>query len=427
MAITRRASGGTSVFHPDTAGAAEAPPSAAVDFYRDIVRRVAGQPGCERAVIWWLTDSGEVREVSHPEPSAAPIAASDPEERLRADVIEALLEAPRAIDLGDSGLPEGIRGLARRAGVSACVALRPRTGEALAILATGDASDAPGAVRPRTLAALDSWARRLVVPIGGVLAERALTGLDDQLQQLDRLSTLGGLLADVVHELRNPLVAVKTFLQLLPERLDEPGFLEEYQPLVAEELLRLERLLDTVMRHARPSPPAPVPSEAEATRDCVDSVLRLLGTRARHSEVSLTASFEAGLPAVRLGEDALRQVVLNLCLNALAVTPSGGRIEVSVRSSGDGIRLMVDDSGPGVPASLRRRIFESFETSRRDTPGGLGLAITRRIVREAGGDLTIQDAPMGGARFTVSLPAPSAATRAAGSAPRSSPAPTAQP
>jgi len=393
------------------------------DLYRDVVARVAADLRAERAGIWWLTGHGEVRSVEHPAPPK-------PRE-LRADVIEALLDAPRAVDLGSPGLPSGIHALARRERISACVALRPRSGAPLALLAVGSRDDPAGRVRPRTLAALDAWARRLVVPLGGLLAQRALADLDGGLQQLDRLSTLGGLLADVVHELRNPLVSIKTFLQLLPERLEDREFVQEYQPLVAEELQRLERLLETVMRHARPSPPAPVPSAPEAIRDCVDSVLRLLGTRARHSEVSLTAAYDAGLVPVRLGEDGLRQVVLNLCLNALEMTPAGGRVEVAVRCAAEGVRLTVDDSGPGVPSSLRQRVFESFVTSRRDTPGGLGLAITRRVVREAGGDVTVREAPGGGARFVVRLPAsdPDAAPAAvrgaaAGNDPPPSPAPT---
>jgi signal transduction histidine kinase len=107
---------------------------------------------------------------------------------------------------------------------------------------------------------------------------------------------------------------------------------------------------------------------------------------------------------VALSEDALRQVLLNLVQNALDATPPGGRVAARVASSAGQAWIRVRDAGPGIAPSLRERIFEPFFTTRPDRAGGLGLAITRRIVEEAGGEIEVDPVPGGGSEFRVRLP-----------------------
>jgi signal transduction histidine kinase len=113
----------------------------------------------------------------------------------------------------------------------------------------------------------------------------------------------------------------------------------------------------------------------------------------------------AALAASAIAEDALRQVLLNLVLNALDATPRGGDVRLLARGLGRAVEIAVEDRGPGVPRALRRRVFEPFFSTRTDRPGGLGLAIARRLVEEAGGTIAITDRPEGGSRFRVRLPA----------------------
>jgi signal transduction histidine kinase len=103
----------------------------------------------------------------------------------------------------------------------------------------------------------------------------------------------------------------------------------------------------------------------------------------------------------------LRQVALNLALNAIEATPPGGvvRLEARAATQGHDVLIAVVDQGPGLPEPLRTRVFEPFFSTKPGRPGGLGLAISRRIVDEAGGAIEISDRPGGGAVFVLRLPA----------------------
>jgi signal transduction histidine kinase len=227
-------------------------------------------------------------------------------------------------------------------------------------------------------------------------------GIDAEMRRLDRLASLGRLAAEVAHEIRNPLVSIKTFLQLLPERRDDPEFVDRFGAVVADELRRMERLLDLMLEQARPrAGAAPRADPAEA----VAAVADLLRQRATRAGVELETRIDPDAPAAALGEDELRQVVLNLAQNALAVSPPGGRVRIVAEVRDSGLVLTVSDEGPGIPQRLGAAIFEPFVTGRADGSGGLGLAITRRIVEQAGGSIGFADRAGGGTEFRVGLPA----------------------
>lgn len=263
-------------------------------------------------------------------------------------------------------------------------------------------------VRPRTLAMLDQVVARLQAPAATAAAIARLSDLDEEILRLNRLSTIGDLLAEVVHEVRNPLVSVKTFLQLLPDNLDDPDFTTNYRGVVIDEVRRMERLLDAVLLQARPAPA----SEAEATArlgTVLESVGRLLEQRALEQDMGLTVDVGADLPPIAMAEDPLRQIVLNLALNALEATPKGGKVRLAAEASTiDGspaVDFIVDDQGPGVPVEQRENLFDPFFSTRAGRPGGLGLSVCRRLAHSANGHIAVEESPMGGARFRVRLPA----------------------
>lgn len=231
-----------------------------------------------------------------------------------------------------------------------------------------------------------------------------LERLDEDVRRLDRLAALGDLLAEVVHEVRNPLVSVKTFLQLLPERLGDPEFLGDFRQLVCEEVLRLERLLDEVLRHSRPGSSAGRGEGADIGA-CFASVAHLVAHRARERGIEIEREVGAGVDRVAIGRDALRQLLLNLTLNALDATPAGSRIRLGAQKDpcGEGVCISVEDEGRGVAEADRARIFEPFHSTRSERPGGLGLAISRRLVEECGGRIEVRDSASGGACFVVRL------------------------
>jgi signal transduction histidine kinase len=194
---------------------------------------------------------------------------------------------------------------------------------------------------------------------------------------------------------------VKTFLQLLPERRDDPEFLKSFLDIAGDELLRIERLLDLLLDQASPRLPAPAAGGACLIAPVVAAVERLIAHRAASAGIGFTTEIAPDLATDAIAPDALRQVLLNLALNALDATPAGGDVHIAARSIGRAREIDVEDRGPGIPRALRRRVFEPFFTTKPDRPGGLGLAISRRLVEAAGGTIVVSDRAGGGTRFRL--------------------------
>jgi signal transduction histidine kinase len=380
------------------------------------------QAACQRAIHGLCEELGldvglvvqRGNETTRVRPLASFARAGVPETP-EAGELALLWRMTRASDLGDPTHPELASGLARRTGFTAARAVSaPGAIRALApgglLLLVGGEHDPVGRVRPLTLARLDAVATRLQAPLEQARTFSRIAELDDAVKRLDRLALLGSLMAEVIHEVRNPMVSIKTFLELLPDRLDDPEFHDEFRTLVLQEVFRLERLLDHVLAHARPGPTHQRPEDAQIA-EALAGLEQLLSHRAREAGVHLTAvALEEDLGAAALSPDALRQVLLNLCVNAIEACSEGGAVRVTARRRSQGgsatsLEIWVEDDGPGISEADRELVFEPFHTQRSDAPGGLGLAISRRLAEEAGGRLFVAQAADGGARFVLRLPA----------------------
>jgi signal transduction histidine kinase len=359
------------------------------------VVRLADDTGCGRASAWGRDASGAPAVLAARWDGPCAPAASEA-------ALQALATLRCATDLGGPGLAAPLAELGREPGFGAASPVRAGTHGAVVFLLAGGPQDPAGRVRPRTLAALDAAAQRLALPVGAALAAQRLARLDAEVRRIDRLAALGERVAEIVHEIRNPLVSVKTFLQLLPDRAHDPEFRQSFFEVAGEELRRVERLLDVVLEHARPAEVDAGEARAPVA-PTLAALARLVSHGAARAGVELEVDAADALPAAAIGVDALRQVVLNLLSNALAASPAGARVRLAARERGAALEISVEDAGPGVPPALRERIFEPFFSTRADRPGGLGLAISKRIVEEAGGSIAVEDAPGGGSRFRVSL------------------------
>ncbi len=367
------------------------------ELFAAALARLADETGADRVAAWTLDA----------DPALSPTAVGD----VTCDppgtaALDALFQRAGAVDLGEPGLDRALANFGRKAGFAAAV---PLGGESLVtgIFLGEGPRDQAGKVRPRTLAALDQLADRLRGPATTAVSVARLVGVEQQLMRLTRLATLGDLLTEAVHEIRNPLVSVKTFLQLLPDNLDDPDFHTNFREQVVDEVRRMERLLDSILAQARPDARPPELELRTAIGEVLESVGRLLEKRAQEKQLRLVVDVGADLPPAAIDEDALRQIVLNLALNAFEATPEAGHVRLTVeRANGQpGIVLTVDDEGPGIPEPERERLFEPFFSSRAGRPGGLGLTVCRRLVDAAGGSIHVESAPHGGgARFRVRLP-----------------------
>ncbi len=226
-------------------------------------------------------------------------------------------------------------------------------------------------------------------------------------QVTEKLAAVGTLTAGLSHEIRNPLNAAGLQLTVLERRvrkleaaMQEP--LLEPLLLVRDEIRRLDHILEDFLQFARPREFQPNAVEVGALLARVQS---LLSGQAEQKGVALDVELEPSrVAAVRGDEERLRQVLLNLALNALEATPAGGRVRFSASALGSEVALYVDDNGPGIPAHVAARLFEPFFTTKA-SGSGLGLSIVHAIVTQHGGTIEVENGPMGGARFTVRLPA----------------------
>ena len=361
--------------------------------------RLERQEDIEGAVAWSLDTEGRPTVLG-----ALPARMAN---RIEANPTSyhALARLDRVQRLTDPNLDAELDSLATRgAGAAAPIA---GLGETPAALLLVYPTKAGRPLRPRTIAVLGEVAAKLGKTLSTSLALDRMTRLDEAVRRLDRLAALGGLVSEIVHEIRNPLVSVKTFLQLLPDRLDDPEFHHDFRGVVEDEVGRLERMLEDLLRHARPTP-----AEAPFARDArianaIETTLQLLAYRSREKGVVLETDLRGELPALALPEDALRQLMMNLVLNATEVTPSGGKIRVEAdwsTISPNHVSIVVQDEGPGLDPAVAARIFEPFWTTRSDGNGGLGLAICKRIIEDAGGSIELEETRGAGARFRIELP-----------------------
>lgn len=362
------------------------------------LQRLERQGDVSGCVAWSLEPGGRpVVMAAQPADCASQIQPS-------LDLYRALASLERVQRLTDSGLGRELTALATRG--AAAAAPIPGLGSVPAAVLLVYPTRPGRPLRPRSIAILGEVAAKLTKTLSTSMALDRMSSLDGAVRQLDRLATLGGLVSEIVHEVRNPLVSVKTFLQLLPERLHDPEFHGEFREVVSDEVARLERMLDDLLRHARPTSQTQVDDEARVV-EAMETTLQLLTYRCRERGVVLDTEIRADLPALGLSQDALRQLLLNLVLNATQVTPRGGRVLVSADwslESANHIEIHVEDDGPGLDAGVRQRIFEPFWTTRQEGNGGLGLAICKRIVDEAHGVIDVSDRSEGGARFEITLP-----------------------
>ena len=253
---------------------------------------------------------------------------------------------------------------------------------------------------------LSAVASGATVALENASLSRQLRRSEAVLERANRLSSLGTLAAGLAHEIRNPLVAVKTFLDLLPQRLDDRQFLSEFRELSLSELRRVTDLIADLLTLGKSRTTERRPVDLPVT---LEPVIRLMDTTARKRQVELHSHWKPDLPAVSADPDQLKQIVLNLLLNAIETSPAGGRVMLDVRDGAvlgttAAVVMEVRDHGAGIPADQLEHIFHPFFTT-KETGTGLGLALVHQMVVDHGGEIAVESTVGQGTVFRVTLPA----------------------
>jgi signal transduction histidine kinase len=253
------------------------------------------------------------------------------------------------------------------------------------------------------LGRITAWWRRGRRSAPGGAAAQEIEQLRRALEHATALAAVGTLAAGVAHEIRNSLVTPQTFFRLLPARHDDEEFMTAYRDLAAAEAERVAALAGELLSLAKPSSPTRQPLPVARV---VEHTVRLLAPVARRRGVALLSEVDATV-VVNGSADRLRQVVVNLVLNAFDASRAGGHVTVAVRrvasGAGGACELEVADDGAGIPPAVREHLFEPFVTARAGGTG-LGLWVTCQIVVEHGGSIAVVNRAGGGTRCLVHLP-----------------------
>ncbi len=244
----------------------------------------------------------------------------------------------------------------------------------------------------------------------------ALKRLELQIRRSDRLASLGTLSAGMAHEIKNPLVSIKTFAQLLPERYQDSDFRETFSNLIGHEIDRIDSLVNQLLRFARPAKPLLKPMHVH---EILEKSLMLINHRIYQKEIKLSRFWNAEVDTIRADADQLEQVFLNFFLNAMDAMKDGGELAVTtdIRSGAEWggtangtngetheiLRITIRDDGVGIRSEDIGHVFDPFFTT-KDYGTGLGLSVVHGIIEEHGGQIEVESQVSQGTAFHILLP-----------------------
>jgi C4-dicarboxylate-specific signal transduction histidine kinase len=231
-------------------------------------------------------------------------------------------------------------------------------------------------------------------------ANEQLWAAQQLLVQAERLAVLGEMSAKVAHEVNNPLGIIKNYLLLMKRSGSDTARLQEYADIVSQEIDRIALIVDELRRFRRPSR---VEFSAVDVREVLENTLGLAARQLRGSGIEIERRTTEEQLFVTGNADHLRQVFLNLILNARSAMDSGGRLTVVLERHDQQVFIRFHDTGPGIPRDVAPHIFEPFFTTKGEHGSGLGLSICDGIIKNHKGSITFKS-EAGGGCFDLLLP-----------------------
>jgi PAS domain S-box-containing protein len=243
--------------------------------------------------------------------------------------------------------------------------------------------------------------------------------LEQQVRRTDRLASLGTLAAGMAHEIKNPLVSLKTFSQLLPERYEDADFRDTFTGLLGDEVTRIDRIVNQLLRFARPAKPSLAPVHIHTI---IDNTLNLVKQQLRQSNISLIREYGADPDLIHGDADMLVQALLNFFLNAIDAMESRGELKVATALVAhptnqldlwgnpvtlQRLRLDIVDNGRGIAPHDLLHVFDPFFTTKASGTG-LGMSVSHGIIQEHHGVIDIASEPGHGTTLSILFPPPPA-------------------
>jgi signal transduction histidine kinase len=238
--------------------------------------------------------------------------------------------------------------------------------------------------------------------------------MEEQLRRTDRLSSIGTLSAGMAHEIKNPLVTIKTFTQLLPQQHADADFRHTFFDLVGQEVNHIDTIVNRLLNFARPAKAVLKPS---SLHEIIENSLRLVEQQLHQHEITLKRHLNANHHIIEADAEQLNQIFINFFLNAVHAMRKGGTLTVRTSviryspntplvnggQTGDCIQVDILDTGCGIAPEELSKIFDPFFTTKEDGVG-LGLSVAHGIIQEHNGTIDVKSEKAKGSVFHVQFP-----------------------
>ncbi len=226
----------------------------------------------------------------------------------------------------------------------------------------------------------------------------------ETLLQAEKLAMVGKLAAGVAHSIRNPLTSVKMRLFSMGRALDMPESQREDFNVISEEIGHIDTIVQNFLEFSRPPK---LRMQMTSPSEIVDLVIQLLRHRLESGNVEVTLHREKMLPEIEIDPEQIKEVLVNLMVNACEAMTDGGKIDIfeeqgAVKNAGEAVIIKIKDNGPGIPDKIQEKVSQPFYTTKEEGTG-LGLSIAERIVTNHGGSISFESVEGRGTTFIITL------------------------
>jgi signal transduction histidine kinase len=215
----------------------------------------------------------------------------------------------------------------------------------------------------------------------------------------EKMRTIATLASGVAHEIRNPLTALKTFVEYFPKKKNDPEFIAKFEKIAGSEICRIESILNDLLAFAKPSPLTLTDTNI---KNSLEHALNLTTNQLSKNNVEVKTEFSDDIPTIKADSNKLLQVFINLIINANDAMQNSGILTITA-SCDESISISISDTGCGIEPKDLAKIFDPF-FSTKEKGTGLGLAIVKGIIEDHGGKITVKSEKGQGTMFTITLP-----------------------
>jgi len=227
---------------------------------------------------------------------------------------------------------------------------------------------------------------------------------EKRLTQTEKLTTMGQIATNIAHEIKNPLMGISGSVQVLMKRFKSYPTTKETLSKIFEQVQRLDSTLKGLLSFSRPQTPYFLKSPIN---EIIDQVLFFIAPQAKNNQIEILKDLSNDIPPVSLDPDQIKQVFLNIILNAVQAMPEGGQLKIATRNDNGerkkSVTVAINDTGPGISEDYKNEIFKPFFTTKVKGTG-LGLVISKNIVKEHGGTINFISDINSGSTFEINLP-----------------------